>query len=182
MKIIVSGLLALLGLSFVVALASGQTADATPSASPAAAVESSSSDVKRAREFQGDDLGQVLRLLARQAKINLMIDDAIKGNVNVRLENASAMDTIAAIVHQYKLSMTRDDKGVYFLAPPDAADPALDFIAKPETATRIAAYEHNLYTALIKEGFVPEDALKIVVSVDPGKAMAAFGKKVEVHP
>ena len=27
----------------------------------------------RAREFQGDDVGQVLRLLARQAKISLVV-------------------------------------------------------------------------------------------------------------
>ena len=112
-------------------------------------------------------MGQVLRLLARQAKINLMIDEAIKGNVNVRLENVSAMETIEAIVHLYKLVLVKDDKGVYYLRPLDPADAALDSLTKPETAYRIAAYKHNLYTALMKEGFTPEEAMKIVVASDP---------------
>ena len=111
-----------------------------------------------------------------------MIDDAIKGNINVRLEDATAMDAIEAIAKQYRLSMTKDDKGIYYLSPPEAADTALDLLAKPETANRIAAYEHNLYTALIRNGFSPDDALKIVVSVEPGKAMAVFDKKAEAHP
>ena len=29
------------------------------------------------REFQGDDVGQVLRLLARQAKVNMVVSDAV---------------------------------------------------------------------------------------------------------
>ena len=29
------------------------------------------------REFQGDEVGQVLRLLARQAKINMVVSDAV---------------------------------------------------------------------------------------------------------
>src|SRR5262249_55401682 len=36
------------------------------------------------REFQGDDVGQVLRLLARQAKINLVVSEAVTGTVTMR--------------------------------------------------------------------------------------------------
>ncbi len=158
-------------------MASGQTADPVPSVSPAAPVEAPSPGGRRAREFQGDDLGQVLRLLARQAKINLIIDDAIKGSVSMRLENTSAMETIEAIVHQYKLSMTKDEKGVYFLTPPDPADAALDLMAKPETANRVAAYVRHLYLALAKEGFSPEESLRIVTAFGPGEMAAAVGRK-----
>lgn len=36
--------------------------------------------------------------------------------------------------------------------------------AKPETAERIATFKKNLYEALLKKGFKPEDALQLVVS------------------
>ena len=37
------------------------------------------------REFQGDDVGAVLRLLARQAKINMVVSEAVVGTVTMRL-------------------------------------------------------------------------------------------------
>jgi hypothetical protein len=33
------------------------------------------------REFQGDDVGQVLRRLARQAKVNMVLSEAVQGTV-----------------------------------------------------------------------------------------------------
>ena len=42
------------------------------------------------REFQGDDVGQVLRLLARQAKINMVVSEAVTGTVTMRLEDVPA--------------------------------------------------------------------------------------------
>ncbi|MEP7014025.1 MAG: hypothetical protein ABI925_01155 [Verrucomicrobiota bacterium] len=50
------------------------------------------------REFQGDDIGQVLRLLARQAKINLVVSEAVTGTVTMRLEDVSAFQAIEIIV------------------------------------------------------------------------------------
>jgi hypothetical protein len=41
------------------------------------------------REFQGDDVGQVLRLLARQAKINMVVSEAVTGTVTMRLEDVT---------------------------------------------------------------------------------------------
>jgi cytoskeletal protein RodZ len=37
------------------------------------------------REFQGDDVGAVLRLLARQARINMVVSEAVVGTVTMRL-------------------------------------------------------------------------------------------------
>ena len=42
------------------------------------------------REFQGDDVGAVLRLLARQAKINMVVSEAVVGTVTMRLEDVTA--------------------------------------------------------------------------------------------
>ncbi len=182
MKNILGGLLVLLGLQCGALGVHGQTPEPSAAASATAQAEQANPGGKRAREFQGDDLGQVLRLLARQAKINLMIDDAIKGNVNVRLENTSAMEAIEAIVHLYKLTMSKDEKGIYYLTPPAMSDAVLDFLAKPETAERIAAYKHNLYTALIKEGFSAEEALEVMNEGDLDAAVAAFGRKIDASP
>lgn len=157
----------------------GQSPEPSPSATPAPTAAATTAGGRRAREFQGDDLGQVLRLLARQAQISLMVDDAIKGNVNVRFENASAMEAIEAIAHQYKLTMTKDEKGIYYLTAPDAAETVLGLLARPETAARVAAFKHNLYEALIKEGFTSEEAIQVMNESDLGATVAALGKKPE---
>ncbi len=62
------------------------------------------------------------------------------------------------------------------------SDAVLDFLAKPETAERIAAYKHNLYTALIKEGFSAEEALEVMNEGDLDAAVAAFGRKIDASP
>lgn len=157
--------------------ARSQTPEPSPPTTPAAASETATPGGKRAREFQGDDLAQVLRLLARQAKISLMIDEGIKGTINVRLENVSALEAIEAIVHLYKLTMTRDDRGIYYLTPPDTVEAVLDLLAKPETASRVAAFKHNLYAALVKEGFTAEEAIQVMNESDLGATVAALGKK-----
>lgn len=66
------------------------------------------------REFQGDEIGQVLRLLARQAKINLVVSDAITGTVTMRLEDVTALQAIGIIVKAKGLFMDKID-GVYYV-------------------------------------------------------------------
>ena len=60
------------------------------------------------REFQGDDVGQVLRLLARQAKINMVVSEAVTGTVTMRLEDVTALQAIAIIVKAKGLFMDTD--------------------------------------------------------------------------
>jgi len=66
------------------------------------------------REFQGDDVGQVLRLLARQAKINMVVSEAVTGTVTMRLEDVTAMQAIAIIVKAKSLFMDQIDN-VYYI-------------------------------------------------------------------
>ncbi len=179
MKNTLAGLIAAFGLCCALPSASGQTAESTPAPQGERQPDAGG---RRAREFQGDDLSQVLRLLARQAKINLVVGEAVKGNVTMRLENATALDAVETLVHQYHLSMTKDDKGIYYVNPPEAPDAALDLMAKPQTADRVAAYIHNLYNSLIKEGFTKEESLQIVASIDPGTVISAFGQKPDAPP
>ena len=123
----------------------------------------------------------MLRLLARQAKINLAVGDTVKGTVNVRLENVTALDAIEVLVHQYKLSMTRDEKGVCYINAPAPAAETLDLIAKPETAAQIAAYDHRLYDALCKEGFAPNDALQLTAA-GSGNLLLFLTRKPDAMP
>ncbi len=71
----------------------------------------------RAREFQGDDVGQVLRLLARQAKINLIVSPLVVGTINLRLEDATALSTIETICQAQGYDLT-ELKGVYYVKTP----------------------------------------------------------------
>ena len=66
------------------------------------------------REFQGDDVGQVLRLLARQAKINMVVSEAVTGTVTMRLEDVTALQAVAIIVKAKNLFMDRIDN-VYYI-------------------------------------------------------------------
>lgn len=98
---------------------------ATPATTPAAAAAgvpnvatSADTEVESGgvgiREFQGDDVGQVLRLLARQAKINMVVSEAVTGTVTMRLEDVTALQAIAIIVKAKGLFMDKIDN-VYYI-------------------------------------------------------------------
>lgn len=66
------------------------------------------------REFQGDDIGQVLRLLARQSKVNMVVSDAVTGTVTMRLEDVTALQAISIIVKAKGLFLDKIDN-VYYI-------------------------------------------------------------------
>lgn len=66
------------------------------------------------REFQGDDVGAVLRLLARQAKINMVVSEAVTGTVTMRLEDVTAIQAVSIIVKAKGLFMDKIDN-VYYI-------------------------------------------------------------------
>jgi type IV pilus assembly protein PilQ len=94
------------------------TSSAVTTTSPAteadASIESGGVGV---REFQGDDVGQVLRLLARQAKVNMVVSDAVTGTVTMRLEDVTALQAISIIVKAKGLFMDKIDT-VYYIKTP----------------------------------------------------------------
>src|SRR6476646_4950138 len=65
------------------------------------------------REFQGDDVGAVLRLLARQAKINMVVSEAVTGTVTMRLEDVTALQAISIIVRAKGLFLDKIDNVYY---------------------------------------------------------------------
>ena len=66
------------------------------------------------REFQGDDVGAVLRLLARQAKINMVVSEAVTGTVTMRLEDVTALQAVSIIVKAKGLVLDRIEN-VYYI-------------------------------------------------------------------
>jgi type IV pilus assembly protein PilQ len=66
------------------------------------------------REFQGDDVGAVLRLLARQAKINMVVSEAVTGTVTMRLEDVTALQAVSIIVKAKGLFLDKIDN-VYYI-------------------------------------------------------------------
>lgn len=66
------------------------------------------------REFQGDDVGAVLRLLARQAKINMVVSELVAGTVTMRLEDVTALQAVAIIVKAKGLFLDKIDN-VYYI-------------------------------------------------------------------
>jgi type IV pilus assembly protein PilQ len=88
----------------------GATVTATATPGPENVVESGGVGV---REFQGDDVGQVLRLLARQAKINMVVSEKVTGTVTMRLEDVTALQAISIIVKAKGLFMDKIDNVYY---------------------------------------------------------------------
>ena len=84
---------------------------------PAAAESATESGGVGVRELQGDDVGQVLRLLARQAKVNMVVSDQVTGTVTMRLEDVTALQAIAIIVKAKGLFMDQIDH-VYYIKTP----------------------------------------------------------------
>jgi type IV pilus assembly protein PilQ len=60
---------------------------------------------RRVSEFQGDPVDVVLRTLARQAKMNVVVSPAVQGTVNLRLEDKTPREVIDVIVQANGLAM-----------------------------------------------------------------------------
>ena len=71
-------------------------------------------NARTVHEFQGDEVAMVLRLLARQAGINIMVSDQIAGTVNMRVENLTPLEAIKVIVDAKGLDMSQVNS-VYFV-------------------------------------------------------------------
>lgn len=71
-------------------------------------------NARTVHEFQGDDVSMVLRLLARQAGINIIVSEAVQGSVNLRVENLTPLDVIKVIVDAKGLNISQVNS-VYFI-------------------------------------------------------------------
>ena len=153
------------------------------------------------REFQGDDVGQVLRLLARQAKINMVVSDQIPPGttVTMRLEDVTALQAIAIIVKAKSLFMDKIEN-VYYIktAAERTAEPTesdsyqFSYSRAKETAPLIAAQlqskdapqiDERTNTIFYRETRSNIDAVrKLLVQIDkPTKQVMIEARLVEVN-
>ncbi len=75
----------------------------------------------RLNEFQGDEIGLVLRTLARQAKMNVVISDKVAttaGTVTLRIEDKTPKEAVEIIVNSKGLIMT-NLSDVYYIKTPE---------------------------------------------------------------
>ena len=153
------------------------------------------------REFQGDEVGQVLRLLARQAKINMVVSDQIPAatNVTMRLEDVTAIQAIEIIVKAKGLFMDKIDN-VYYIktAAERTAEPTesdsyqFSYSRAKDTAPLIAAQlqskdapqvDERTNTMFYRETRSNIDSIrKLLVQIDkPTKQVMIEARLVEVN-
>jgi hypothetical protein len=145
---------------------------------------------RRMFEFQKDDLPLVLRTLARQAGMNVVLEEGVKGEVTLRVEEKTPREVISMIAELNGL-LIDEQAGVHFIKlknpPPPGArkaltdldeevlealgptitkflDVVIEFEAKPETAQKIARAKKALLEALIAQGFTREEAFQLVLA------------------
>jgi type IV pilus assembly protein PilQ len=99
----------------------GAPGDASVSGSGAvpitSAITSAGAAGRAVNEFQGDDVAQVLRLLARQAKINIVVSDKIDAaqmKITMRLEDKTPIEAIKVIANAKGLTVD-ENEGVYYV-------------------------------------------------------------------
>ena len=84
-------------------------------------------DTRRPREFYSMELSSLLRLLARQARINLIISDEVlleNSTVTTRLEDVTALEAIQAITSSKGLRLENRDNVYYVEMVPRGAGQA----------------------------------------------------------
>jgi type IV pilus assembly protein PilQ len=113
------------------------------------------SNGRAVNEFQGDEIGQVLRLLARQAKINMVVSEKVVGTVTMRLEEIAPLQAIKVIVTSRGLVMdTLND--VYYVKTPEekAKEPteSANYTFSYASAEKVAP----LLTAQLQGGVAPQ--------------------------
>ena len=129
----------------------------------------------RINEFQGDNIGLVLRTLARQAGVNLVLSDQVEsrsGTVTMRLENKTPLEAIEIIVHSKGLIMDQVN-GVYFIKSAEelVREPTsrqLERLSKEITAP-LAQLKGKYYTQLVEQGVPPATASEIVLREELSK-------------
>lgn len=72
----------------------------------------------RVSEFQGDEIGLVLRTLARQANMNVIVSAQVKGVVTLRLTDKTPREVFEVIVESNNLLM-EERKGVIYIKTPE---------------------------------------------------------------
>ncbi|HWL54476.1 MAG TPA: hypothetical protein VNQ90_18700 [Chthoniobacteraceae bacterium] len=87
---------------------------APPSATPATTLSTTTTAAGRiVNEFQNEDVGAVIRLLARQAGVNVVVSDQVVGTITMRLENLTPMEALRVVVTAKGLLLDQQESVFY---------------------------------------------------------------------
>ncbi len=123
-------LLSVFGAAFAIAPLHAQpkTRKARPIEPP---TQAASPATPRVHDFQGDDISLVLRMLARSAKLNLVVSDEVTGTVNMRIEDKTPREAIEIIAEAKELILV-ETKGIIYVRPKYPPPPGTPKAHQPE--------------------------------------------------
>ena len=70
---------------------------------------------------QNGDVGELLRSVARSAGLNLILDESVKGQVSLKLENENPEDVVERVAKARGLAITKEEKTWIVAAPANLA-------------------------------------------------------------
>lgn len=149
---------------FVLSLGIAKAQDSSPELPPVPVAPSTPAKKQGTYDFQGDDVVEVLRNLARQAKISTLISSKVSGTITVRLEGKTPLEMIEIICDSKDLTFWQGKNGIYYIITPEERNAQLHILDNEQLPVALARFRKRYYDALIKEGFSKDAALKIVTS------------------
>lgn len=148
------------------AIAAGALA-AQPSPTPSAAatlIAPPDESGPRPREYEAVELGQALRQLAQQARINLVISDrvlAAGATVTGVLSQATALEAIEAICRSKDFPFHQDGY-IYYVTHPQERLDDMRRLGSAELARALARFRARLRSELLAGGFTREEAMELL--------------------
>jgi hypothetical protein len=137
-------------------------------------------------EFQGDEIGLVLRTLARQAKMNIVVSDKVRpvaGTVTFRIEDMTPREAIDVIVTSKGLVMDEVD-GVFFIKTQEerAKEPTEHALVRTteNLVGPLAKLKGEYYRQLVQSGVPEATASTIVLNEELSKG--AFSPSETTSP
>ncbi len=153
----------------------------------------------RVSEFQGDDVSLVLRTLARQAKMNVVVSPAVTGQITLRVENKTPAEVLRIICQANGLIMDEMEGVVYVKTiaekqkePTESLQYTFSYAtaekASPLLQTQLTSglapqYDVRTNTIFFREGKSNADkVMKFLKSIDsPTKQVMIEARLVEVN-
>jgi type II secretory pathway component HofQ len=118
-------------------------------------------------DFKNTDIRDVLRVLANQAKVNVVIDNEITGKVTLHLSKVTLTEALDTIGKNYNLTYTRS-QNVFYITPVDNSSLQIDFADGQLTVAAKEVRIKQLFEVIsTKTGmsFVPDADISEKVSV-----------------
>jgi hypothetical protein len=109
----------------------------------------------RVFEFSADEIGVVLRAVARQARMNVVISESVKGTVTLRLEDRTPREAIEVICKANELDI-QELNGVHYIR-------CWDDMIKAD-AKKMAHVVKLMVDAYMEKGFSRAEAMELIES------------------